>query len=121
MAHLVATCQQADLGEQSLMVDIVVSYAQDLSVTNPLDSYVMDVVETMQSFDLRIRALTDLEHGNTHDASQKLRQASAILTSQGNITLSERVRAEVDYNLRQYGQISLEGRKMILLSGRRMG
>lgn len=99
-------------------LDLVVNYSQDTSMTNPLDNYVMDHVERVQAYDLRIQALADLDAGNVQASAQKLRQATAILASQGNTTLADRIRGEVDFNLRQYGQISSEGRKFIALLGR---
>jgi len=99
-------------------VDLVVEFSQDVAGTNPLDSDVMNFVDMAQAHRLNIAALDDLEAGNRQAAIQKFRQAAAILLSQGQSELADRIRGEADYNVRQYGQISNEGRKMILLTGR---
>jgi Ca-activated chloride channel family protein len=101
-------------------VDLVIEFSQNIGATNPLDSYVMNFVEMAQARHLNTAALEDLNAGNRQAAIQKFRQAAAILISQGYRQLADRIRGEADYNIRQYGQISAEGRKMILLNGRRV-
>jgi Ca-activated chloride channel family protein len=103
-------------GELNLAAELVVGFAQDLGITNPLDSYVMDFVEMAQVCRLTSQAMNDLDQGNRQEAAKNLRQAAAILTSQGQIDLADRIRGEVDYNLRQYGRISGEGRKLIQIT-----
>lgn len=105
-------------GEHSQAVDLVVGFAQDLGITNPLDGYVMDFVELAQICQLTSQALANLDAGDRQTAAKDLRQAAAILTSQGQIDLADRIRGEVDYNLRQYGRISGEGRKLIQIVSR---
>lgn len=107
------------LGIQRDIIDLVVNFSQDMTVTNPLDSYVMDFVELAQVYKLQSQALCEIDAGDVQSAAQKLRQAAAILVSQGEIVLADRIRAEADFNLRQYGQISSEGRKIIRLATRK--
>jgi len=77
---------------------------------------VMDMVEAAQAHELCVSAIADLDMAKRQEAAKKLRQAAAILTSQGNTLLAERVRGEADYNIHRYGQVSNEGRKLILLA-----
>jgi hypothetical protein len=96
--------------------NLAATFSPDTGGTNPLNTYVMDYVEATQAYHLNLEALSDLRAGNRKAASQKLRQAAAILTSQGRTALADRIRGEADYNIRQYGQVSNEGRKLILLA-----
>lgn len=98
--------------------DLVVEFSKDVGDTNPLDCFVMNFVEMAQAHRLNLTAMAELDAGNRQSAIQKFRQAAAILVSQGHIDLADRIRGEADYNARQYGQISREGRKIILLTGR---
>ncbi len=97
--------------------DLVVTFSPDTVGTNPLNTHVMDYIEAVQVYDLNLAALEDLRRGNRKSAIQKLRQSSAILASQGRTNLADRIRGEADYNIRQYGQVSNEGSKLILLAG----
>lgn len=99
-------------------VDLVVAFSQDMGGTNPLDRYVMNFVEMAQAHRLNLAAMAEVDEGNRQAAIQKFRQAAAILISQGHTALADRIRGEADYNVRQYGQISSEARKLILLTGR---
>jgi hypothetical protein len=101
-------------------VDLLAEFSQDMGGTNPLNRYVMNFVEMAQACRLNLTAMAELDAGNRQAAIQKLRQAAAILVSQGHTDLADRIRGEADYNIRQYGQISSEGRKMILFTGRRV-
>jgi hypothetical protein len=107
-----------DNAEMHQNLDLVMEFSQDVEGTNPLNSYVMNFVDMAQVHRLNLAALDDLGAGNRQAAIQKFRQAAAILISQGHNELADRIRGEADYNVRQYGQISNEGRKMILLTGR---
>jgi hypothetical protein len=99
-------------------VDLVVEFLQDMGGTNPLDCYVMNFVEMAQARRLNLAAMAEMNAGNRQAAIQKFRQAAAILVSQGHTVLADCIRGEADYNIRQYGQISSEGRKLILFTGR---
>jgi hypothetical protein len=105
---------------QKEIADLVVNFSQDVAVTNPLDSYVMDFVEAAQVFRLQTEALRHTEEGDVQSAIPKLRQAAAILISQGEIALADQMRAEADYYLRQFGQISREGKRAIRVTRRKM-
>jgi hypothetical protein len=105
---------------QNETVDLVVNFSQDVAVTNPLDSYVMDFVEAAQVFRLQTEALEHTEGGDVQSAIPKLRQAAAILISQGETSLADQMRAEADYYLRQFGRISREGKRAIRLTSRKI-
>lgn len=113
-----AVYRPADNAEIRQSVDLVAAFTQDTGGTNPLDRYVMNFVEMAQAHRLNLAAMAELEMDKRQAAIQKFHQAAAILISQGQNGLADRIRGEADYNVRQYGQISSEARKMILLTGR---
>jgi hypothetical protein len=120
IAQIEATCTLRDSSLVRVEADLVVDFSIESGATNPLDSYVMDFVENAQAHYLNCQAMSDMEAGNPRAAAQKFRQAAAILVSQNRIDLADRIRGEADYNLRQYGKISSEARKLILLTGRKL-
>ncbi|MFM8319357.1 MAG: VWA domain-containing protein [Chloroflexota bacterium] len=114
LVQLEASCRLPDGEAQRVTSDLVVTFAPETGGTNPLDSTVMDYVEAAQAWSLNLQAIRELDAGSRQAAAQKLRQAAAILISQGRHALADRIRGEADYNIRQYGQVSNEGRKLIL-------
>ncbi len=119
VAQIETTYQSLDGAAHSQLIDLVVRFEPDSGKTNPLDSYVMEYVEATQAHELCVQAIDDLQEKRRSEAAHKLRQASAILISQGRASLADRIRGEADYNIRQYGQVSHEGRKLILLASQR--
>jgi hypothetical protein len=120
IAQVEVNCVPEDDRPFKIETDLVVGFSMETGATNPLDCYVMDFVEIAQAYRLNCLALADIEAGNRQLAAQKFRQAAAILVSQNKTDLADRIRGEADYNLRQYGKISSEARKLILLTSRMM-
>jgi Ca-activated chloride channel homolog len=119
VAQIEVSVQTQAGGLQSYCSDLIVYFASDSGGTNPLDAYVMDFVESAQAHEMCLQAIADLQVQHRQEAANKLRQAAAILISQGQAGLADRIRGEADYNIRQYGQVSKEGRKLILLASQR--
>ncbi len=119
VAQIEMTCQPRGQAAQKMVADLVVQFTPDSGGTNPLDTHVMDMLEAAQAHELCVSALADLDGARRQEAARKLRQAAAILASQGNTQLADRMRGEADYNIHRYGQVSNEGRKLLLLASQR--
>lgn len=119
VAQIETSFQTLDGQAHTVAADLIARFDPDLGQTNPLDAYVMEYVEATQAHEMCIQALIDLQAQRRSEAAHKLRQAAAILITQGRASLADRIRGEADYNIRQYGQVSHEGRKLILLASQR--
>lgn len=110
------TAPGGDQGRQ--VVDLVVNYSQDPSLTGRMNGRVMNVVEKVQAFKLQTQALEEAELGDVSGATRKLRQAVTLLLSQGDSELADQIQREAD-RLEKSGQLSSDGKKTIKLTSRK--
>ena len=92
------------LSGQRVSLDVVVSFTDDLAMSNQLDGRLMNIVERVVAHKLQTQALDEAAMGDVKRATQRLRAAATRLLEIGETEMADQANEQAQH-MEQNGQI----------------